>query len=165
MTAKGANPFGKPGKEDDSSIEVDLGNVSSGFKIDAGNYPGRCIGVEKGISKAGNPQLIWSFAITGKKYPGREFKMWTALTPQALWKVAEVIEALGLGTKGSVAKFAPKDAIGKPCALVIKDDEYNGEERSSLDKVLAGEEPKRSANSPVLAGKTSKREAESDQDD
>lgn len=128
------NPFGTPA-EDDDHFEVDLPeDDGSGFMVPEGDYIGCLVDLEKGFSQAGNPMWTWTFKLVQGEQEGREFKLFTALTPAAMWKVREVIEALGLGTAGKTSKWKKSDAIGRMCTLTMVDDEYQGVKRSSINK-------------------------------
>lgn len=133
--APGGTPFGVP-QDDDFSFDMTGVDLNANFRIPAGDYVGKLVALEKGTSKAGNPQWIWTFAITHGEYAGKEFKLFTALTPAAAWKVAETLLALGLGEAGSSVKFKRQDALNRRCILHIVDDTYNGQERSTLEKIL-----------------------------
>ena len=118
------------------SFEVDLTEVSSGFTIPDGMYPIRCVDVSQGVSNAGNPQFIWDFVITQGSEAGKDMKLFTALTPAAMWKVAEVVVALGVGQIGQQVKFKKSDVVGKECVGVIEKQTYKGNERSSITKCM-----------------------------
>lgn len=118
------------------AFEVDLTNVSDSYMIDEGAYRMRCIEIEQSVSQSGNPMFIWTFAIVEGKYAGREFKMWTAITPAAMWKVAEAVQALGIGNTGSVVKFKRSDVLNRECGGIIETQEYNGNDRSTLAKLV-----------------------------
>lgn len=135
----GSAPMPVPNSAPSSAdnFEVDLSDVQNGFTIPDGNYKVKCIDVEQGVSKAGNPQFIWTFNIADGQYAGREFKSFTAITPAAMWKVAETVEALGIGQTGSVVKFKRTDVIGKECGALIEQSEYNGNTRSQISKVIS----------------------------
>jgi hypothetical protein len=148
------NPFGKPAASDDTNtFEVDLpseAEENAKWIVPAAEYQARVVGCEKKTSNSGNPMIEWEFELTGpKEYKGRTFKSWTALTPSAMWKVREVLEALGLGEGGKKAKFTKKDAIGKACTLVIEDDEYEGKARSSVGEVKPPAKPAQASSIPV----------------
>lgn len=128
-------PNGAPANVD--NFEVDLSNVQDNFKIPDGLYKVKCTDVEQGVSKAGNPQFVWTFEVAEGDYIGREFKSFTAITPAAMWKVAETVQALGVGQTGTVVKFKRTDVIGKECGAQIDISEYNGQERSSITKVIS----------------------------
>lgn len=127
------DPFGKPA--DDEEFSLDLTDVSSGYNIPAGDYPAKVVSIEQGQSKAGNPMFTWVFALIGDKFPGREFKNFTALTPAAMFKVAETLQALDVGAAGKVVNFKKADVLNKQVMLQIEDDEYNGEKSSRIKKV------------------------------
>lgn len=122
------------------SFEVDLTNVQDNFKVPDGLYKVRCQDVEQSVSKGGNPMFVWSFAVVDGQYAGREFKVFTALTPAAMWKVAETVIALGVGQQGQVVKFKRSDVIGKDCGALIEATEYNGQVRSQIARVMSLQE-------------------------
>ena len=86
MPGQSANNF-------NAGFEVDLTNVQdSSFAIPDGTYKAKCIDITQDVSKSGNPMFIWEFEITEGDYRGRTFKSWTAVTPAAMWKVAEGVQ-------------------------------------------------------------------------
>lgn len=123
------------------AFEVDLSNVQeNSYTIPDGVYAAKCIDVNQDVSKSGNPMFVWEFELVGGDYNGRTFKSWTAITPAAMWKVAETVQALGVGQTGQVVKFKRSDVIGKACGLVIEKDEYNGKESSKISNVISVQE-------------------------
>lgn len=134
------SPFGRPKEDEDFSFDMtgmDTDSTSR-FVIPAGYYIGKCIDVKKDTSKAGNPMWVWTFVIIHGEQAGKEFKLWTALTPSAAWKVAETLEALDLGKGGSLANFKKSDALNRRCIMVIVDDTNDkGKPTSSLDRIMA----------------------------
>ena len=133
-----------PGHSTDAAngaFTVDLTNVDeSGAMVPEGSYKAKCIDVQQGVSKSGNPMFIWEFELVGDecegKYKGRTMKSWTAITPAAMWKVAETVIALGVGQAGQVVKFKRSDVLNKLCGLVIEEDEYNGKKTSRVKTVI-----------------------------
>lgn len=123
------------------AFEVDLSNVQeNSYAIPDGVYAAKCIDVTQDVSKSGNPMFVWEFELVGGDYNGRTFKSWTAITPAAMWKVAETVQALGVGQTGQVVKFKRSDVIGKACGLVIEQDEYNGKPTSRVSNVISVQE-------------------------
>ena len=118
------------------NFEVDLTEVQDNFKIPDGNYKVKCVDVEQSVSKGGNPMFVWTFQISEGDHIGFESKVFTAITPAAMWKVAETVEALGVGQTGSVVKFKRQDVVGKECGALIEETEYNGNVRSQISKVM-----------------------------
>lgn len=117
-------------------FEVDLSEVSTNSAIPEGIYKVRCIEVEQAVSQSGNPMFVWTFTIVEGEYQGKDYKVYTATTPAALWKVAEVVTALGVGQTGQVVKFKRSDVLNKECGAVIEDTEYQGSTRSAIAKIV-----------------------------
>lgn len=131
------SPFGAPNAAEDDVFSVDLTDAQSSFQITPGTYPAKVIGVEKGLSKtSGNPMFTFTFVIMSGEFAGREFKNFCSLSPAAAFKLAEVVTALGLGVIGSTSSFTRNQAINKAVMLKIEDDTYQGEDRSTIKKVL-----------------------------
>lgn len=118
------------------SFEVDLTDVQDNFTVPDGLYKVRCNDVEQSVSKSGNPMFVWTFVVVEGNYTGREFKVFTALTPAAMWKVAETVKAMGVGQQGQVVKFKRSDVVGKDCGAQIEATEYNGNTRSQISRVM-----------------------------
>ena len=115
---------------------VDLTEVESSGLMPEGTYRVRCANVEQSVSKGGNPMFVWDFEVVGGEHDGRMLKVFTAITPAAMWKVAETVVALGIGQTGGVVKFKRSDVIGKECGAVVEDTEYNGNKRSQISRVI-----------------------------
>lgn len=134
-----ANPTPMPGSSvpmGSDNFEVDMSDVQSGFTIPDGIYRVKCIGIEQTVSKGGNPMFVWTFEVSAGDRTGFQSKVFTALTPAAMWKVAETVEALGVGQSGQVVKFKRSDVINKECGALIEQNEYNGQIRSSISRVM-----------------------------
>ena len=130
-----------------AGFEVDLTNVQeSAYAIPDGVYKAKCVDVTQDVSKSGNPMFTWEFEITDGDYRGKTFKSWTAITPAAMWKVAETVQALGVGQTGQVVKFKKGDVVNKLCGIVMEQDEYNGRATSKITRVLSLEEMANMAN-------------------
>ena len=120
------------------SFEVDLTNAQAGgFVIPDGAYRVRCIDIEQTVSKGGNPMFVWTFEVSDGPHKGFQSKNFTAITPAAMWKVAETVVALGVGQTGSVVKFKRGDVLNKECGAIFEASEYNGTNRSSIARVIS----------------------------
>ena len=120
------------------NFEVDLTGVQeNAFTIPDGNYRVKCVDVEQSVSKGGNPMFVWTFEISEGDHKGFQSKVFTAITPAAMWKVAETVIALGVGQTGSVVKFKRTDVVGKECGALIEATEYNGNNRSQISRVMS----------------------------
>lgn len=120
------------------NFEVDLSNVQeNSFTIPDGNYKVKCTNVEQSVSKGGNPMFVWDFEITEGNHKGFTSKVFTAITPAAMWKVAETVKALGVGQTGELVKFSRSDVVGKICGAIFETREYNGNTNSQISKVVS----------------------------
>ena len=120
------------------NFEVDLTDVqTNSFTIPDGNYKVKCIDIEQSVSKGGNPMFVWTFEISEGGHKGFQSKVFTAITPAAMWKVAETVQALGVGQTGSVVKFKRTDVINKECGALVEATEYNGTTRSQISRVMS----------------------------
>lgn len=129
-------PGGAAAQASPDEFAVDLTEVESSGLIPEGTYRVRCADVQQSVSKGGNPMFVWDFEIAGGEHDGRMLKVFTAITPAAMWKVAETVVALGIGQTGSVVKFKRSDVIGKECGAVVEYTEYNGNKRSQISRVI-----------------------------
>lgn len=131
-----ANPFGNPVQ--DESFEIDLTAELQAGMVPEGVYRGKCINVEKGVSKSSNnPMWTWTFVIIDGPHAGGEFKLFTAVTPAAMWKLAETLEAMGLAQNGQATKFGKADALNTIVDLVVEHDKYQDRPRASLVRIQA----------------------------
>jgi hypothetical protein len=140
MPTPGAAPVPTPtnGGSVSDNFEVDLSNVqTNGFTIPDGSYKVKCVEVEQSVSSSGNPMFVWTFEVTEGDHIGFQSKVFTAITPAAMWKVAETVIALGVGQTGEVVKFKRTDVVGKECGAIFEQSEYNGTMRSQISKVIS----------------------------
>lgn len=131
------------------SFEVDLSNVQNNFVIPDGSYRVKCLEVEQTVSKGGNPMFVWTFEVSAGEHAGFQSKVFTAITPAAMWKVAETVQAMGVGQTGQVVKFKRSDVAGKECGAVIEKTEYNGQERSQISRVISLQELAAATQTPA----------------
>lgn len=131
-------PASAPSAPAADEFAVDLTDVESSGLMPDGTYRVKCVDVQQSVSKGGNPMFVWDFEVVGgTAYDGRILKVFTAITPAAMWKVAETVVALGIGQTGSVVKFKRSDVIGKECGAVVEETEYNGNKRSQIQRVMS----------------------------
>lgn len=137
--SSGFTPPGQAEMED--SWTEDFTDIEGFGMIPEGVYPAMLVGLKKGAAKNGNPQYEWDFTITAgnSEAAGRKMKFWTSLVPQARWKIAETLEALGVPATGKVVTINRQELLNRPCLLDIYiDDQWDPQNpRSKIRKVLA----------------------------
>lgn len=137
--------LGKPsnnsaeGADDEFELEG-LDEIESKYLVPDGVYKLKLMDIEKTTSQAGNPMWVWNWTIIEGEQAGKDFKMWTAITAGALWKMQQVLAALGLHDGESPrVKFSKTDAIGRTCMGEFKQESYQGRPTSKIDRVFPAE--------------------------
>lgn len=108
-------------------------------KLDPGTYCAKLVDVDQEDAKSsGLPQWVWQFAITKGPKKGFKIKQWTSLSPNARWKAAQTLKALGVKAAGSMGEWDADDVIGRPVKIEItSDSSYDGTPRSKVQTVHA----------------------------
>lgn len=153
MTEFDPNAAVTAGEDDD----LDFGAIPDNkdrFIHPDGDYEFVCLGFERDISGNGNKQLIWDFR-GPEELRNLTFKVWTVLTPNALWKLQEVTSAMGItpesnpecfkveeGEDGKVKKklqIEPLKAVVKGRRIMgqLRVESNNGKRRSVIKKCSA----------------------------
>lgn len=117
-----------------ANTDVDFGAIEDNgggrVRVPEGNYKAKFKSVTFGNSQAGNPMFTWILVGTEGKLKGKELKEYTALTPKALWKLRDMMEAtLGKAPGGKVntrklLDHCKKNMVGKEVGVTLEDDEY-----------------------------------------
>ena len=129
-------PLGLPQAGDGESFEEDFTGVDNDFPMaEPGLHHAKVIDFERSESKSGNPQYVWQFRITAGASKDVEIRFWTSLLPQARWKTAETLDAIGIAAAGSIARFTKRDILGRPCILEVIHDTYDGKLNHKVQKV------------------------------
>ena len=119
-------------------FEIDMGSATVDDRRDPspGDYEATLSDLEKSFSKAGNPMWVWHFKLNGGSFTGYTYRYYTAVTPAAMWKVAQVVAALGLSQDGKTANFTKSDAIGKPALLRLEEETWDGQTRINISEIM-----------------------------
>jgi hypothetical protein len=123
-------------KVDLSDYDPDGGDFSGGggFVVPPGPYAMECVSATLKTSKAGNEMIEWVFKGTEKKAKGKQFFLHTVLDqPQ---KIGKTIEAIGLEFEVGEFDLDLDEVEGLECVGIVTTEEWNGEKRSKLAKVL-----------------------------
>lgn len=135
--------LGKPGGnsseggDDDFELEG-LDEIGSKFLVPDDDYKIKLTGLTKEVSNAGNPMWVWVWTIIEGPEAGKDFKLWTAITAGALWKMQQVLAAIGLHDGESPrVKFSRSEALGRTCIGTFKQEPYQGRMTSKIASVRA----------------------------
>jgi hypothetical protein len=127
-------------KKTKRTVEVDFTDVEvgggGGFHIPEGEYAMKVDSVKLGTSSNDNEQIEWIFKGTEGKAKGKTFYFYTPLVEQALWKLRETLEALGVEVPDSAMDIDLDELEGMECTGQVEDDEYKNKIRSKLAKLV-----------------------------
>lgn len=125
-------------------IVVDFTGVSTSPEvIPAGTYNARVYEVELRTSaNSGNPYINWRFRIDGGEYDGRQLFFVTSLKEGALWNLKRTLKALRFegDLEGQVDLGDLDNFLGRQCRIVVGVEDYLGEPRNRVTRVLPPEE-------------------------
>lgn len=113
-----------------AKVKVDMTGVESFTLCEEGKHPAIIKGLE--LKKNGNDDdmLTASLEITAGESKGARVMDNYTLTPKALWKLKQVLEALG-GFKAEGKLVLDTDKmLSKPFILEVAHEEYNGQMRA-----------------------------------
>ena len=106
------------------------------FCIPDADYVVSVVNVNKEVSKADKPMFVWDMEVSEGDHRGHSLRVFTSLSPAALWKLSETVEALGLGEAGQAVKFSKAKAIGRRCMASVVSEEYNEKWNSKIDNLF-----------------------------
>lgn len=134
----GPTAFGRPGGDDDFVINLDGAELTS-RNVVPGDYYAYVSAIEKTMSKAGNPMIVWDITLYGGEYEGKTFKVYTALTPEAMWKFVECCQAVAYPFPednrpklGDVKRHALRTIV----IARFVEGEYNGRPKSEISNLM-----------------------------
>lgn len=109
------------------SIKLDFSNVTGGNfdPIPAGDYVVEVEKVENRTAKSGNEMLSLTFNVMEGEYEGRKIFDLYVLTEKALWKLKDLLVAVGVDTEGMV-DLDVDDLVGEVFAAKIEIQESPG---------------------------------------
>lgn len=136
MAAKKKPAAKKKSSSSGEGVVVDFSDAESrGGKKGSGgrkHYPEGDYAVKVKTAKFGHsggdketPRLEVTYVFTQGALKGKEVRDDLYLTPKALWRLRQTLEALGIEVPSKKAKVNPDKLLGKPAAITIEDEEYD----------------------------------------
>ncbi len=85
---------------------------------------------------SGGKYVAWTFKVfEPPEYKNRKLFLNTSLQPQALWKLKELLNAVGINVNG-VYEFDPDDIIGSIVKVYAIESNYRGKDVNKVDQIL-----------------------------
>lgn len=112
----------------------DVGSSDSKYYLEPGSYMVKIESVGKDIKEGGEyPYLKWEFSVSNKD--DMTLNVITSLSPKALFKLKELMEAVGVVVPEGAMTVNPTDYIGRVCMADVEDKTYNGKVYSNITKL------------------------------
>lgn len=117
---------------DFSGVPEDGGRTFNKKRQPAGDYRGKVLKVEDAKAKSdGGAQWLFTIQAGRGTYP-----YYIKLQANQYWKIRQLLKAAGVNVPSKRVKVNPDLVVGKPVAVTLEDDEYNGKEQSVIDNVF-----------------------------
>ena len=128
----------EPGKE---SMNIDFSSVPNREPLEEGTYLLTIAKAEEKLSSTGNPMISLEYdvnaTIDGETVEGNR-KLWDnySLQSQALFKLKELFDALGMDTS-NIVDIEISDLVGQQVQAKVIQETYNGELRNRIKKLYS----------------------------
>jgi cobalamin biosynthesis protein CobT len=117
------------------------GGGGGGARVPEDDYQLRCVEIKSAESKSsGNPMLVWTLEISKGKHKGKKLKpTYTVLNANSLWKLMQVLEAMGIEVPKKKLDVLPliKKAKGKECGGTVVDEAYEKDGKEKVSSTIA----------------------------
>lgn len=130
-------------------IAVDFSGVESGGRaIPDGDYLLEVVSCEeKEGRESGAIYLAWKYKVAEGPYKGATVYDNTSLSPQALWRLKRLLEAMGIQADGKMS-LDINSFKGKRVLAQIANETYNGKEKPRVVEFLFGTPGENSSSGP-----------------
>ena len=138
-------------------ISVNLSDAESYFRPPEGGYQLEIIGVEMGEGNS----LAWDFKVKAGKFKGKEFRDYTSLEPNALWRVRQLVEATGADVEDADVDLEYFEGlVGESLSARVAYREWEGKEKINVTYELPG-----AGDDDEVPPKRGKRNRDEDEED
>ncbi len=105
-------------------------------RVPEGIYAAKVVSVQETEAGDSTPMLVYGFQLEDRRYRSRLFPFYCKLQPNQMWKLRDLFVAGGESVPKGKGQLDAEKPVGKVVAVEIADDDYNGNERSSIDGVF-----------------------------
>lgn len=116
-------------------LNLDFSNVPSREPLPEGIYDVSIAKVEDTTSKNNNPMLKIEFDVLTPGYEKRKLWSYYVLTADAMWKMKELCDAVGLSTD-EVVTMDTAEFVGLTCKASVGQRVYEGNVTNEIKKLL-----------------------------
>jgi hypothetical protein len=121
------------------TVKADFTKADEGggrVRVPEGDYKVKVVSVKRAESQAGNTMLVWTLKFLDGKAKGKEIIERTVITPEAMWKVRQLLQAMGVNVPKKVVTLNPTKYIGREFGVTVADDEYKNRISSKVQDYI-----------------------------
>lgn len=112
-----------------------------GVRLPEGDYLAKIIDAKQEEASTGSQMIVWTYKILEGKHKGKKIKDRTVLVPKALFRLRNLLEALGVTVPEKTVKVEYKKYIGEKIGLTIVDgEEYKNKIRSEVGDFIPADQ-------------------------
>lgn len=116
------------------SLAVNLSEAESYFRPPEGHYELEVVAVDQGEGNS----LAWDFKITSGRFKGKEFRDYTSLEANALWRVRQLVEATGADVEDAEVDLEYfQGLVGETLSARVGYREWEGKEKINVTYELS----------------------------
>lgn len=130
----------KSKKKKSNTVSLNFKDVKTFKTPPEGNYPVRVEKAELTTSSNDNEMISWEFEIAAGKYEGSKLFYNTNTGKDSLWKLREVLEALGQDVPDGNLDLDLEELVGCECGVVVYHEVYDSKNRAKIADFLAADE-------------------------
>ncbi len=141
-------------------IKVDMRGVGEGggARVEPGDYVVKAKKVEPKTSEKNKPYLEFTLVVSKGSSKGTTILDRSSLQSQALWRLRNIMQAMGTKVPEKVIKLKLRSLLGKEFGVTLDDEEYKGNTRSIVTDVFAPKlAKKKKAKKTTKKGKKAKK--------
>lgn len=128
--------------------KLDFTNVESFAKAAEGRHRVKIVEINEQTSQGGDDMLVFVFEVIKGESKGARVYENCVLTDKALWKLQQILQAIGIKCDGKVALDLDK-LIGKVCEIDVFHEEYEGRTRARIGEFFKATSAKSSDDEDV----------------
>ena len=149
-----------------AKVKVDMTGVESFTRCEEGKHPMIIKNLELKQNNSGDDMLVATLEVTAGESKGARVLDNYTITPKALWKLKQVLEAIGgFKTDGKLVLDTDK-MLNRPFIGEVSHEEYNGQIRARMQNYLkTGAQPTPAKPAPAAAAAAKPEAAVADDDE
>lgn len=119
-----------------AKLRIDFSQVEDSTNVAPGRHIARVKEVTQGEGQS-YPYLRWNLQIVEGRSKGLHISYFTSLSPRALFKLRELLVALGVNVPKSAVSIDPNKLVGRTLGIEVEIENKAGEEYPEVKKVFS----------------------------